>query len=101
MLYWIESNTWCPLFTAAIIFAGSLVQRKGRGLAFVSIRKRLIAACSSTTEQNTPRLSRRLVSLAKNPSTAFSQEADVGVKWNAHLGWRASHSFTFGCLWVA
>jgi hypothetical protein len=31
-------------------------------------------------EQNAPRLSRRLVSLAKKPSTALSQEADVGVK---------------------
>jgi hypothetical protein len=29
----------------------------------------------------TPRLSRRRVSLAKKPSTALSQEAEVGVKW--------------------
>src|ERR1700692_4494096 len=79
-----KSNTWCPLLTAAMILAGSFVQRKGRGSALVSARKRLIAACSSTTEQNTPLLSRRLVSLAKNPSTAFIQEADVGVKWKVH-----------------
>jgi hypothetical protein len=52
------------------------------------------------TEQNTPRLRRLLVSLAKKPSTAFSQEDDVGVKWKVHRGWRASHSLTFGCLWV-
>ncbi len=29
----------------------------------------------------TPRLSRCRVSLAKKPSTAFSQDAEVGVKW--------------------
>jgi hypothetical protein len=40
----------------------------------------LIAACSDTSEWNAPHFSRRLVSLAKKPSTAFSQEAEVGVK---------------------
>jgi len=30
-------------------------------------------------DRNTPRLSRRLLSLAKKPSTALSQEADFGV----------------------
>ena len=29
-----------------------------------------------------PRLSRRRVSAEKKPSTAFSHEAEVGVKWN-------------------
>lgn len=33
---------------------------------------------------------RRLVSLAKNPSTAFSHEDEVGVKWNVQRGWRPS-----------
>jgi hypothetical protein len=28
-----------------------------------------------------PRFNRRFVSLAKKPSTALSQDADVGVKW--------------------
>ena len=37
------------------------------------------AACRSTIERKTPRLSRCLVSLAKKPSTALSQEHDVGV----------------------
>src|SRR3954465_2212658 len=96
-----ESNTWCPLFTAAMILFGSFVHWKGLGSALVSARKRLIAACSSTTEQNTPRWRRRLVSLAKKPSTALSHEADVGGKWKLQRGWRASHSLTFGCLWVA
>jgi hypothetical protein len=34
------------------------------------------------SERKTPRFKRRLVSLAKKPSTAFSQDAEVGVKWN-------------------
>jgi hypothetical protein len=38
------------------------------------------------TDWNTPRLSLRLASLAKNPSTALSQEHEVGVKWNDALG---------------
>jgi hypothetical protein len=33
-----------------------------------------------TSDLNTPRLSLRRVSLAKKPSTALSQDAEVGVK---------------------
>jgi hypothetical protein len=40
----------------------------------------LMAACRSTTDWKTPRLRRRLVRVAKKPSTALSQEAEVGVK---------------------
>src|SRR3954471_23872620 len=58
--------------------SGRAVQTKGLGSALVAARKRLIAACSSTSEPNVPRLSRRLVSLAKSPSTALSHEAAVG-----------------------
>ena len=43
--------------------------------------KRLMAAWTSTSDRNTPRRSRRFASLAKKPSTALSQEAEVGVKW--------------------
>jgi hypothetical protein len=50
----------------------------------------LIATWRSTRERKTPRLRRRLVSLAK-PSTALSQDAELGVKWNAQRGCRASH----------
>ena len=32
------------------------------------------------------------MSLAKNPSTALSQEAEVGVKWKVQRGCRASHA---------
>ena len=44
--------------------------------------KRLMAACKSTTDMKTPRFNRRLVSLAKKPSTALSQDAafKAGVK---------------------
>ena len=58
-------------------------------------------AFSHGLDRNTPRLRRRLVSLAKKPSTALSQDAEVGVKWNVQRGCRASHFCTLGCLWVA
>ena len=35
------------------------------------------------------------MSLAKKPSTALSQDAEVGVKWNVQRGCRASHWRTF------
>ena len=44
---------------------------------------------------------RHRVRAEKKFSTALSQEPEVGVKWNIQRGWRASHSRTFGCLWVA
>ena len=44
-------------------------------------------------ERKTPRWRRRLVSLAKKPSTALSQEQEVGVKWKTKRGWRSSHVF--------
>ena len=63
-----------------MISSGSLVQRNGFGFWLASLTKRLIAACRATMEWNTPRLSLRLVSLAKKPSTALIQDAEVGVK---------------------
>src|SRR6185437_4117832 len=36
--------------------------------------------------------------LGEKPSTALSQDAEVGVKWNVQRGCRASHWRTFGCL---
>ena len=38
--------------------------------------------------------------MVKKPSTALSQLAEVGVKWNVQRGCRPSHSITLGCLWV-
>ena len=60
-----------------------------------------MAAWRSTIDRNTPRLSRRRVSLENNVSTALSQEHDFGVKWKMKRGCRASQALTLGCLWVA
>src|SRR5450631_2851365 len=99
-----ESNTWCPRLTAWIILSGSADHVKGFGFALCSMTKRLIAACKSTTDRKMPRFNRRFVSLAKKPSTALSQDADVGVKWKVQRGCRASHWRTFrmlvGCVVV-
>src|SRR6478609_9160183 len=57
-----------------------------------------MAAWRSTREMKSPRLSRRRVSAEKKPSTAFSHEAEVGVKWNTQRGWRESQARTLGCL---
>src|SRR2546426_9110052 len=88
---WIDSNASFHRLKAASTRFGSAVQTKGFGVELVSARNRLIATWRSTRERKTPRLRRRLVSLAKKPSTALSQDAEVGVKWNAQRGCRASH----------
>ena len=36
--------------------------------------------------------------MAKKPSTAFSQELDVGMKWKVQRGWRCSQARTLVCL---
>jgi len=41
------------------------------------------------------------VMMEKTPSTALSQDADVGVTWKTERGLSASHCLTLGCLWVA
>ena len=43
-------------------------------------------------DRKTPRFRRRLVRLAKKPSTALSHEAEVGVKWKVQRGWRREPS---------
>ena len=43
-----------------------------------------------------PRLSLRRVSAEEKPSTAFSHEAEVGVRWNTQRGWRESQASTLG-----
>ena len=57
-----------------------------------------MAAWRSTTERNTPRLSRRLVSLAKKLSTALSQEDEVGVKWKVEAGMALEPGADLGVL---
>ena len=84
-----------------MILSGSAVQMKGLGCVLCSLRKRLMEAWKSTSEWKTPRFNRRLVSLAKKPSTALSQEHEVGVKWKVKRSCRSSQGRTLGCLWAA
>jgi hypothetical protein len=83
-----KRNGTTTLFAAMNVLDGTVIGR-------------LMAAWRSATDRNTPRLRRRLVRMAKKPSTALSHEAEVGVKWNVHRGWRANHRRTVGCLWAA
>ena len=55
----LESNTWCPRSDGGDDSVGSAVHVKGFGPAFVSARKRLMAAWRSTTD--TPRSNRVVV----------------------------------------
>jgi len=63
-----------------MILSGSFVQMKGFGLALQPAMKLRIVCLSSWVERNTPRLRRRLVKVANKPSTALSQDAEVGMK---------------------
>ena len=81
--------------------AADAVQTNGFGSVLCSARYRLMAACKSTREWKVPRRMRFRVSTEKKFSTAFSQEPEVGVKWNVQRGWRSSQALTFGCLCVA
>ena len=62
------------------------VQTKGFGSWFVSAMYRVIVFSRSSTDRKTPRLRLWRVSLEKKPSTALSQEHEVGVKWNVQRG---------------
>jgi hypothetical protein len=59
----------------------SLAHWKCFDSVLASATKRLMASWSETRGWKTARFRRRLVSLAKNPSTALIQDAEVGVKW--------------------
>jgi hypothetical protein len=65
-----------------------LIQGKGGGLGLTSARMRSRAAWSETTGKKMQRLRRSFVSLAKSPSSAFSQDAEVGTKWKVQCGCR-------------
>jgi hypothetical protein len=45
-----------------------------------------MAVSKSAMDLNMPRLRRLRVRMKKKPSTAFSQDAEVGVKWNTRRG---------------
>ena len=59
---------------------------EGLGSVVGFLEEAVDAACRSTIEWKTPRLRRRWASLAKKPSTALSQEAEVGVKMEDKAG---------------
>ena len=93
--YRIESNAGCPRLTPALISSGALVQWRG-GFG-VGLRQEAVdGGLEGDEEWNTPRLRRRLVNVAKKPSTALTHEVEVGVKWKVQRGCRVSHSVTFG-----
>ena len=71
---------------AAMILSGSETHSKGLEWALWCSRNRLIAVWRSTTERETPRLRRRLVSGAKKPSTALSQEVEVTSRTSSARG---------------
>jgi len=59
---------------------GSARQTKGVGLWLCCVTKPLLAVCRATTEWKTPRWSFLRLSSANKPSTALSQDVQVGVK---------------------
>jgi hypothetical protein len=77
-----------------MILSGSAVQVTGLGSWFISATKRLMAAWRSTTHRKTPRFSRRLASLAKEPldgveprtggrrEESWSRKSAQDGKWN-------------------
>ncbi len=99
--WWIESNTWCPRFTAAMILLGSLVQVKGLWVCIGVVEEAVDSMFEFLEGAEYAALEALLVSFAKKPSTALSQEADVRVKWNTNRGCLSIHSRALGCLWAA
>jgi hypothetical protein len=60
-----------------------------------------MAVINSGTLPKLPRRIRLSVMSRNHRSTKFNQELDVGMKCRWNRGWRWSHDFTRGCLWVA
>ena len=67
----------CESGVCARTLPSKLAPPTGFGLSLASSAKRLMAPWSSTIERKTPRWRRRVVSLAKKPSTALSHEQEV------------------------
>ena len=57
-----------------------------------------MATWRSTVERKTPRFRCRVESFAKKPSTALSQEQEVGTKWKIKRSWRPSQARTLAML---
>ena len=61
-------------------FIGIGGPHEGLGVVIGFLKEPVDGGLEINDRSETPRLRRRRVSLAKKPSTAFSQEAEVGVK---------------------
>ncbi len=82
-----------------MILSGWTVHLNGlASLLLCSSMKRRVATSHSATGLKIARLRRCLVCFAKNPSTAFSHEDEVGVKWNVQLGCTTSRARHLVCL---
>src|ERR1039458_6146401 len=57
-------------------------------------------AASSLTLRWVPRRIHLVVISANHRSTRFIHDEEVGVKWNSKRGWRTSHRWMDGVLWV-
>ena len=60
----------------------------------------MISSTSSETVLKLPARTQSCVRSAKNRSTMFIQELEVGVKCMWNLGWVFNHPTTFSCLCV-
>ena len=71
---------------------------EGFGMGVVIVEEAIDRGLEVGDGSEDSRLRRRLARVAKKPSTALSQEAEVGVKWKVHRGLRANHWRTTVCL---
>ena len=82
--------------------SGSAFQMKGFGLSALCSRDEAVDGGLEVDDGvEDAVLEPARESLAKKPSTALSQEQEVGVKWKVQRGWRASQARTLGVLCAA
>jgi hypothetical protein len=80
--------------------SASLTHTNGWQRWFQPSTKWPMAAIRSGTLGKLPRRIAWRVMIEKNTSTRFIQLAEVGVKCQWILGWRASHALTAAWVWV-
>src|SRR5436309_5918549 len=89
-----------PAFDGGDDFVGIGGPYEGFGLGIGLCDESVDGGLEVGDKRKTPRLRRRLVSLAKKPSMALSQDAEVGVKWKVKRLCLASQARTRGWVWV-
>jgi hypothetical protein len=90
-----------PSFDSGGDFVRVCGPREGPGIIVGLVEEAVDGSLQFADGSKDAALEPALGELAKKPSTALSQEDEVGVKWKVNRGWRSSHLRTFGCLWVA